>query len=159
MGFFKKIIFFIIVILFNVVSLTYSNSLSEVNTNNLLLMIANSKGKVVLVSFWASWCPYCIKEMKELVEIRKRYSTDDLKILGVSLDSSKSSYTRILEESKINYPTYLASDSRIGMMFNVFGIPSIIIYDKNGRLVKQISGYVDANQLERYINKLVKNKK
>ncbi len=153
--YFKKIFIFII-LLVNLSSLAYSKYIPHVNTNNILTMIANSKGKVVIVNFFASWCPYCVREVKELVEIRKEYSTDDLKIMGISFDSNQESYIRLLEKSKINYPTYLASGREIGMMFNVFGIPTTIIYDKDGRIVKQLSGFVGIDKFKHIIDQLIK---
>lgn len=136
-------------------SVAYSNSVVEVNSNNLLSIIANSKGKVLVVNFWASWCPYCKKEIKELTMLRKQYHRNKLEILGVSFDSGKNSFTHFLTKHKINYPCYLASDPRISMMFNVYGIPATIVYDKDGRVAKQFSGYVKLDQLKRTIDKLI----
>lgn len=151
----KKIIIYVLFFL-SIGSIAYSNSVSEVNTNNLLSMIANSKGQVVLVNFWASWCPYCVRELKELRSIRSKYSPKELKIIGVSFDSSKSSFKRMLEKSKINYPNYISSDSSMGMFFGVMGVPSTIIYDKNGKIVKQFSGYIKSEQIEDIIDELLK---
>jgi len=151
---FKKIAFCLFLFLVTS-SLAYSNSVVEVNSNNLLSIIANSKGKVLVVTFWASWCPYCKKETKELTILRKQYHRDKLEILGVSFDSSKNSFSRFLSKYKINYPCYLASDPRIGMIFDVYGIPATIVYDKDGRVVKQFSGYVKMDQLKKIIDKLI----
>lgn len=136
-------------------SSAYSNSVVEVNSNNLFSIIANSKGKVLVVNFWASWCPYCQKETKELTNLRKEYNSDKLEILGVSFDSSKGNFSDFLIKYKINYPCYLASDPSISMMFNVFGIPATIVYDRDGRVAKQFSGYVEYGQLKKIIDELI----
>ncbi|GAB6161979.1 TlpA disulfide reductase family protein [Desulfothermus naphthae] len=151
---FKKIIFTLCLFLISF-SLAYSNSVVEVNSNNLLSIIANSKGKVLIVNFWASWCPYCKKETKELTQLREQYDRNKLEILGISFDSSKHNFTHFLKKYKINYPCYLASDSRISMMFNVYGIPATIVYDKDGRVAKQFPGYVEIDELKKIIDGLI----
>ncbi len=153
---FKKIILSILFSL-SMSTLAYSNSISEVNTNNLLSMIANSKGQVVLVSFWASWCPYCVKEIKELKTLRDKYNQNELKIIGVSFDLSKSHLIQILKKSKINYPNYISADNSIGMVFGVMGVPATILYDKNGKIVKQFQGYVNCEEIDKIIQKLLKS--
>ncbi len=153
----SKISFFtLFIFLLTFQPLAYSNSVVEVNTNNLLSMIANSKGKIVIVNFWASWCPYCKKEIKSLIKLRKQYSPEKVKILGISMDTNRDSYNKVFKKYKMNYPCYIASDSSMGMIFGVFGIPVTIVYDRDGRVAKRFSGYVEYSEIKNLIDSLMK---
>ncbi len=134
----------------------YANLTGEVNTNEILSLIASQRGKVVLVNFWASWCPYCIKEIKELKEIRKRFSPEKLAIIGISLDTSEASYIRFVKKSKINYPTYRSVDASVGYLFNIVGIPMTDIYGRDGRLLKRFNGYVEPSVLMEFLRHYLK---
>ncbi len=152
-----KILFFTLII--GVSSSAYANFTGEVNTNEILSLIARQRGKVVLLNFWASWCPYCIREIKELKELRKKFSPKELAIIGISLDTSEDAYIRFVKKSKINYPTYRSVDASVGYMFNIVGIPITDIYGKDGRLLKRFNGYVDPQVLLNFLKESLKEKK
>ncbi len=154
--FLLKIFFFLIVM--GLSSLAYANLTGEVNTNEILSLIAQQRGKVVLLNFWASWCPYCIREIRELKELRKKISPQKLAIIGISLDTSEDAYIRFVKKSKINYPTYRSVDASVGYMFNIVGIPITDIYGRDGRLLKRFNGYVEPHVLVNILMEYLKDK-
>ncbi len=94
------------------------------------------KGKVVLVNFWATWCPPCRKEMPDLQALYDRFKSQGFVILAISDEEAKV-VKPFLAERKISYPVLLDADSKVTKQFQVVGIPKTFIYDRNGKLVAQ----------------------
>jgi len=93
-------------------------------------------GKVVLVNFWATWCPPCRKEMPDLETIYRRFKERGLVILAIS-DEDANRVKPFIEERKFSYPILLDPGRKVNEAFRVFGIPKSFLYDRNGRLVAQ----------------------
>jgi len=93
-------------------------------------------GKVVLVNFWATWCPPCRKEMPDLETIYQRFKERGLVILAIS-DEEASKVKPFIEEHKFSYPILLDPGRKVNEAFRVFGIPKSFLYDRNGKLVAQ----------------------
>ncbi|HET9318830.1 MAG TPA: TlpA disulfide reductase family protein [Bryobacteraceae bacterium] len=93
-------------------------------------------GKVVLVNFWATWCPPCRKEMPDLEAIYQRFKERGLVILAIS-DEEASKVKPFIEEHKFSYPILLDPGRKVNEAFRVFGIPKSFLYDRNGGLVAQ----------------------
>ena len=93
-------------------------------------------GKVVLVNFWATWCPPCRKEMPDLETIYRRFEERGLVILAIS-DEDASKVKPFIEEHKFSYPILLDPGRKVNKTFRVFGIPKSFLYDRNGGLVAQ----------------------
>ena len=93
-------------------------------------------GKVVLVNFWATWCPPCRKEMPDLEAIYRQFKERGLVILAIS-DEDASKVKPFIEERKFSYPILLDPGRKVNETFRVFGIPKSFLYDRNGKLVAQ----------------------
>jgi peroxiredoxin len=92
-------------------------------------------GKVVLVNFWATWCPPCRKEMPDLQALYEQFRDQGLAILAIS-DEEAGKVTPFLAERKITYPVML-DGGKVHQQFQVEGIPKSFVYDRNGKLVAQ----------------------
>ena len=90
---------------------------------------------VVLVNFWATWCPPCRKEMPDLEALYKNFQDRGLVILAIS-DEEASKVTPFLAERNITYPVLL-DGGKIHQLFQVEGIPKSFVYDRDGKLVAQ----------------------
>ena len=91
-------------------------------------------GKVVLVNFWATWCPPCRKEIPDLEALYARYQKEGLVILGIS-DEEASKVAPFVQEHNITYPILLDKGRRVNDLFAVGGIPKSFVYDRDGKLV------------------------
>ena len=94
------------------------------------------KGKVVLVNFWATWCPPCRKEMPDLQALYDKYKGDGLVVLSIS-DEETAKVTPFIAERKITYPVLLDPGRKVNEAFVVEGIPKTFVYNREGKLVAQ----------------------
>ena len=95
------------------------------------------KGKVVLVNFWATWCPPCRKEMPDLDALCNRYKDQGFVILAISEDDETQKVAPYIAEHKISYPILLDPGQKVNNLFQVEGIPKSFVYDRDGKLVSQ----------------------
>ena len=94
------------------------------------------RGRVVLVNFWATWCPPCRKEIPDLDALYKRFKDQGLVILAIS-DEDAAKVKPFVEQQKVAYPVLLDAGGSVNKLFRVAGIPKTFVYDRNGKLVAQ----------------------
>jgi peroxiredoxin len=94
------------------------------------------KGKVVLVNFWATWCPPCRKEMPDLNTLYQRFKDQGFVILAIS-DEEADKVKPFIAERNISYPILLDPGRKVNELFQVQGIPKSFVYDREGKLVAQ----------------------
>jgi len=94
------------------------------------------RGEVVLVNFWATWCPPCQKEMPDLEGLYKEFRHQRFVILAIS-DEEADKVRPFIAERKITYPVLLDPGHKVGSLFQVEGIPKSFVYDREGKLVAQ----------------------
>jgi len=97
---------------------------------------AELRGKVVLVNFWATWCPPCRKEMPDLETLYRRFGSQGLVVLGIS-DEEAAKVEPFIRERKVSFPVLLDPGRKVNEMFVVEGIPKTFVYDREGKLVAQ----------------------
>jgi peroxiredoxin len=94
------------------------------------------RGKVVLVNFWATWCPPCRKEMPDLETLYNRFKGRGLVILAIS-DEEASKVGPFITERNITYPVLLDPGRKVNTLFQIDGIPKSFVYNRSGNLVAQ----------------------
>jgi peroxiredoxin len=94
------------------------------------------KGKVVLVNFWATWCPPCRKEMPDLNTLYQRFKDQGFVVLAIS-DEEAGKVKPFIAERNISYPVMLDPGRKVNELFQVEGIPKSFVYDRDGKLVAQ----------------------
>ena len=94
------------------------------------------QGKVVLVNFWATWCPPCRKEMPDLEALYEKYKNQGLLILAIS-DEEAAKVGPFIAERKISYPVMLDPGRKVNGLFQVEGIPKSFVYARDGKMVAQ----------------------
>lgn len=101
------------------------------------------RGKVVLVNFWATWCPPCRIEMPSMNGLYEKFKGKGLMILGVSSDQSEEQIRKFLEKTQVTFPILLDSENTIAPIYKVIALPTSYIIDRDGVLVKKIFGGQD----------------
>lgn len=115
------------------------------------------KGKVVILDFWATWCPPCRAEIPGLIDLQKAYEKEGLMVVGISVDQDGSSVLKpFVEKFGVNYPV-LVADDKVQQAFGGFdAIPVTLVIDRQGRIVKRHLGLTEKDELEAEIKPLLK---
>jgi peroxiredoxin len=96
------------------------------------------KGKVVILNFWATWCPPCRKEIPDLQKLHHEFKRQGLVILGIADDDDLNALKKFASEQKIQYPLLPDLDRKVHTAFQIEGIPASLIYNRSGKLVAQV---------------------
>lgn len=133
-----------------------ATSIQFEDKNGKIVSIADLKGKVVFVNFWATWCPPCIAEMPSINKLRKSLN-DDSKIafLMVDMDSDRVKSTKFMVKKKYDLDVYLPA-SQLPREYFTGSLPTTLVFDKYGRLIFKHEGGADFTN-EEFIEYLRKN--
>jgi thiol-disulfide isomerase/thioredoxin len=105
---------------------------------------ATLRGKVVLINFWATWCPPCREEIPDLVALQDKYK-DQLQIIGISQDSgSVEDVRRFVAEHRMNYPTVMSTAEIEALFPGVYALPTTFVLDREGKLAQKHVGLLNA---------------
>ncbi len=110
------------------------------------------QGKVVLVNFWATWCPPCRKEMPDLETLYRRWSSHGLVVLAVS-DDEEAKIRSFIAAQKYTYPILLDPEGVVNKRFLIQGIPKTLVYDRTGKLTAQSSDMRTMGQFEEMLKR------
>jgi thiol-disulfide isomerase/thioredoxin len=105
--------------------------------------ISEWDGKVLVINFWATWCPPCINEIPMFMKLQAKYANQNLQFIGISLDNSRQQVLNFVKTHKINYPILggeeaLAVSQKFGN--TSAAIPFTVIIDRNGYIVSRYIG-------------------
>lgn len=112
--------------------------------------LKDMKGRAVILDFWATYCPPCIEEIPHLQALKAKYG-DDLLVVGLHVggDEDKPKVPEFVERLKIDYPLAYPEDALTSFVFGQdTAIPQTAIFDREGRLVKKITGFSEQIRLE-----------
>ncbi|HEX6820928.1 MAG TPA: TlpA disulfide reductase family protein [Candidatus Sulfotelmatobacter sp.] len=103
------------------------------------------RGQVVLVNFWATWCPPCVEELPSLMMLQERMKGRGVVVVGVSIDVDGDAYHRFLKLHNINFVTVRDPEQKVASMYGTSGWPETYIIDRQGVLRRKFVGPVDWN--------------
>jgi thiol-disulfide isomerase/thioredoxin len=106
--------------------------------------IASMKGKVIILDFWATYCPPCLDEIPHLVEIQNKYGAQGLQVVGLHTGGAEDrpKVPQFVEKLKMNYVLAYPEEELTNTLFqNDDRIPQTFVFDRNGKLVKKIIGF------------------
>jgi cytochrome c biogenesis protein CcmG/thiol:disulfide interchange protein DsbE len=117
--------------------------------------VPNFKGKLLVLNFWASWCPPCVQETPSLSQFAAEFANRGVTVLAISVDKDEKAYKAFLERFK---PAFLtARDFKIHEDFGTFMYPETYLIDTQGKVVRKIAEAADWNdpQLRQYVSSLL----
>lgn len=116
------------------------------------------RGKVLVVNFWATWCPPCRVEIPHFVEIQRQPNRNNVQFVGIALDNP-ADVASFVQEFAVNYPILIGGINESEMMRALGnasgGLPYTLIYDRDGKLKEKIIGGLDKSRLERLLAPLI----
>jgi peroxiredoxin len=115
------------------------------------------KGSVILLDFWATWCPPCKREIPGFIQLYNTYKSRGLVVLGVSVDDSTSDVQKFIKQYKMNYPVLIGNDrDDLQRAFAPMpGYPTTFVIARNGRICLQHTGFMPLEQFEQKIKALL----
>jgi thiol-disulfide isomerase/thioredoxin len=121
------------------------------------LSVANYKGKVVLVDFWATWCGPCLLELPQIQKAYDEYHDKGFEIIGVSLDEDKDRLQQFIKQKKMPWPQFFDGkkwENKLAVKYGVEAIPTGFLLDRNGKIIAKI---MSGDELDAQIKKALKN--
>ncbi len=118
--------------------------------------LSEQQGRVIVLNFWATWCPPCREEIPEFVEMQDDFGRDDVLFVGVSLDNMDANYVRAFaDEFNVNYPMMIDDGTADQAYGPVRSLPSTFLIDRDGNVQGYAPGLVTREMLEPLIMNLV----
>lgn len=115
------------------------------------------KGKVVILDFWATWCPPCRAEIPGFIELQKKYQGKQVVIIGFSVDEGGVDTVKSFgEKQRINYPIVMADEKTQKAFGDIEAIPTTFVIDTEGRIVDKHVGFTEKAEFEKEIAPLLK---
>ncbi len=115
------------------------------------ITLSKLRGKVVVLNFWATWCPPCRSEMPLFQRVYKKYSDRGFEIIGVSTDASEGQVRKFVKEFGLTFPIIMDKQN-LTAKFNVSGLPTSFLIDRDGRIIKVRLG--EYTEIEKDLKKL-----
>lgn len=105
--------------------------------------LSQLRGKVVIVNFWATWCPPCRSEMPSMEVLHQTFKDDGLVLLAINVEQGgRQAVAKFLQESPYSFPILLDEQREVQNLYGVFQFPESFIIDRNGVVVKKVIGAV-----------------
>jgi len=138
----------------NAADFTLEDAKGEMHT------LSDYKGKVLIISFWATWCHACKMEMDFLKKLKRKYEDQGLEVLSINIDSpdEKSVAVSVSRSKRLNFPVLFDSDSSVANQYNPgLQLPYSVIVDRNQRIRNILQGFVPSEEehIENSVEKLV----
>jgi peroxiredoxin len=124
--------------------------------NGRIVRLSNYQGKVVLINFWATWCPPCRAEMPDLVRLQREYRKQGLQIIGITNPpEQKDRVRRFARSLKVNYPIILGTRQIKARYSSDETLPLTIVIDRDGKISDIISGILLREEFDEKIKPLL----
>lgn len=119
--------------------------------------LAQLKGRPVIINFWATTCPGCVKEIPMLINTADKYASSQLIIIGVAMDYDPPEQVReMVRRKKMNYTIVLDTNGQLAKSFNnVTLTPTTFFINRQGQIVKNKLGELSHNEMEEAVNKII----
>ncbi len=116
--------------------------------------LADFKGEVVVLDFWATWCPPCRREIPDFITLQKEYADRGVQIVGVALDEFPK-VQAFVRDNGMNYPVLMGTDAVVAQYGGIEGIPTTFIIDRQGKIVERFEGFRPKATFEEAIKRLL----
>jgi len=124
--------------------------------NGRIVRLSDYKGKVVLINFWATWCPPCRAEMPDLVRLQREHGKEGLQIIGITYPPERRARVRrFARDLKVNYPIILGTREIKARFSSDETLPLTIVINRDGKVIEIISGILLREEFDEKIKPLL----
>ena len=135
---------------------TAAPQLTVKDLNGRIVRLGDYHGKVVLINFWATWCPPCRAEMPDLIKLQREYAKDGLQIIGITYPpEQKGRVRRFASSLKVNYPIVLGTREIKTRFSSDETLPLTVVIDRDGKVSEIISGILLREEFDEKIKPLL----
>ena len=106
------------------------------------------RGQIVVLNFWATWCPPCVEEMPSLVEMQRRMKAKGVTVVAVSIDVDENAYKLFLKQHGVDLLTVRDPKQKVPVLYGTTGWPETFIIDRKGVMRRKFIGAVDWTEPE-----------
>ncbi len=131
-----------------------AQDIEKIGAQDLKRIIDSSKGRVLVINFWATWCAPCVKEFPGLMALRQEFPESDLNIVGISVDYNIRPVENFVKQHKVNFPIHL-DDGSISTMLSVQSIPRTVIYNPAGEQILDHLGFISEESFRHIVERLL----
>lgn len=126
------------------------------NVDGKPIRLSDFKNKIVILNFWATWCPPCRREIPALVGLQKQYQDKGLVVVGVALDEGGAAVVKpFVKKVGITYPIVIGDDKTTAAYGGIGIVPTTFIIDKTGKIASQLQGGADRTEFEAKVKPLL----
>jgi len=120
--------------------------------------LSDLRGKVVVLNFWASWCPPCVDETPSLNQLQQEIAARDGTVLGISVDDDQSAYANFLKTYGVTFPTSMDPSRKTALDYGTTMYPDTYVIDRSGHIDRKIVGPQDwtAPEMLQYFDSILK---
>lgn len=126
--------------------------------NGKFLSLDQFKNKIVLIDFWATWCPPCVEEMPNIVKTYKKYHDQGFEIIGISLDQNENRFLKFIKDNGMTWRQYFdgkRGQNELAIKYSVDSIPTTYLLDANGKIIaKNLRGSALEEAIKEAVAKL-----
>ncbi|THB75700.1 MAG: TlpA family protein disulfide reductase [Desulfobulbaceae bacterium] len=117
----------------------------------------NLQGNSLLIMFFATWCPPCIQEIPNLIDIQNTYGKKKFSIVGLSVDQEGEGVVKkLIKKKNINYPVAMANEKVLRGFGGVYGVPTAFLVNRKGNIVKKYTGFIPHSVLVKDIKQVIR---
>lgn len=118
-------------------------------------VLSESRGQPVVINFWASWCPPCIKEAPVLEAAWQVFSDRGVEFVGVDIQDTREEAVRFVESFGLTYPNVMDIDGEVTVNYGVIGLPVTFFLDSEGIVVRRWVGAIESPQISDWLEQLL----
>lgn len=134
----------------------YANDFTLLDLDKNEVSLSDFQGQIVVLNFWATWCPPCRDEIPDFIEVNNLYKDKNVQIIGVSIDTDMKALEDFVEEFGINYPTWIdGTIDKISPIWGVRAIPTTFILTENGEVIYRNVGRMTKEQLIKILEEVL----